>query len=584
MTTLARASVVPPAVLDGIESALATRSGRLSGDEWSFCCPAHPDRKPSASFNRLKGAWKCHRCGAKGGWKALSERLAVPLSANGMGRGSPRLTVYEIRRPDGSVASQHTRYDYPDGSKDFRWPRGTRMADLPLYRSEDLSKRPDDPVFVVEGEKAADALRARGLLALGTATGADGCPSPEVFTSLKGRRVLLWPDNDDPGRRHMARVAERLAGVAEALRWIAPAGLPPKGDAVDWLAARADGMDPLQLAATLEGLGTELPASVSSRDAPMRSFAQLLDENLPELQPVVEGLIYEGVTLLVGKAKTGKSRLGLNLALAVAKGSLALGKYPTRRGRVLYLTLEDGKRRFKKRLEDLLGGDRPELGNTDYATDWPRINDGGAEKVREWFAAHPDARLVVIDTLARVRPGNSNSDRDRYTFDYATVAALQDVAKDFTGTAIIVVHHTRKATADDVLDEVSGTTGLTAAADSILILKRPRNKQDADLHIVSRDAAEGVLVLSMGERGAWTETTERPKPVSKERRTILDYLNRLPEGERAWPKEIAEGTGQSGKVGSIKHLLGALFAEGLVKRDEHGYFASGEGETRRRKF
>ena len=159
--------------------------------------------------------------------------------SEGLRDGGPQ--VFVIADVDGSEVARHHRRDRGDGTKIIWWTRrgskglrGIKVRDLPLYGCHRLSGNPDDAVVLTEGEKATDALRRRGLLAVGTVTGAKGCPSAEVLQVLAGRDVVLWPDNDDEGRLHMERIAQQLRGVAKSVRWFEWSDAPPKGDAADW--------------------------------------------------------------------------------------------------------------------------------------------------------------------------------------------------------------------------------------------------------------------------------------------------------------------------------------------------------------
>ena len=129
---------------------------------------------------------------------------------------------------------------------------------------------------------------------------------------------------------------------------------------------------------------------------------------------------------------------------------------------------------------------------------WPRIDEGGIDKIREWLDQHPDARLVVIDTLAKVRP-RGIANKDAYQADTDALTELHALANELS-IAIVVVHHTRKASADDWLDSISGTTGLTGTADSLLVLKRERGQADAFLFGTGRDLPDVELPLKFDEQ------------------------------------------------------------------------------------
>src|SRR5262249_11233129 len=155
-------------------------------------------------------------------------------------------------------------------------------------------------------------------------------------------------------------------------------------------------------------------------------------------------------------------------------------------GDVLYLALEDGPRRLQRRMTRVL----PTFGTAwsdrlEIATEWPRA-DEGLEEIRTWTRGVQSPRLVIIDTLAQFRR-MSNNTTQIYADDYAAISGLQRLASDHN-LAVIVVHHDRKSEADDVFDTVSGSLGLTGAADTILIMKRQAGA--VTLHIRGRDIEE----------------------------------------------------------------------------------------------
>jgi hypothetical protein len=208
-----------------------------------------------------------------------------------------------------------------------------------------------------------------------------------------------------------------------------------------------------------------------------RTFAAdvLQKENFPPLAYLLPGLLPEGLCLLVSRPKLGKSWLALDIAIATAAGRFVLGTLkPQVTGEVLYLALEDGRRRLQRRLSKLL----PTFNGTwppglTFTCEWPRSDQGGLADIEGWIKdalekdKHP--RLIVVDTLALFR--KLASGKQAYQEDYTAVAELQKLASKYNIT-VIVVHHDRKSEADDVFDTVSGTLGLTGAADTIAILKR----------------------------------------------------------------------------------------------------------------
>jgi hypothetical protein len=184
---------------------------------------------------------------------------------------------------------------------------------------------------------------------------------------------------------------------------------------------------------------------------------------------VVPGYIVEGLTLFCGKPKAGKSWLMLHAALAVSRGGFTLGEVHCTEGDALYLALEDNWRRLQRRLRKLLGNE-PAPKRLTLVTEIPRLAEGGLKLIRDWIERAKKPRLVVVDVLAKVRD-RSRKDQGLYDADYTAMQGLKALADEF-GVAVVVVHHLRKLDADDPLDQVSGTTGLAGAADSVLVLHK----------------------------------------------------------------------------------------------------------------
>ena len=124
----------------------------------------------------------------------------------------------------------------------------------------------------------------------------------------------------------------------------------------------------------------------------------------PPLKFILPVFIPEGATLLVSRPKLGKSWLVLDIAIATAAGRFTIGDLKPSTGGVLYLALEDGKRRLQRRITRLLptfSGKWPD--RLKIATEWPRADEGGLDDIEAWIKATPDARLVIVDTLAQFR-------------------------------------------------------------------------------------------------------------------------------------------------------------------------------------
>src|SRR5215217_2119599 len=297
------------------------------------------------------------------------------------------------------------------------------------------------------------------------------------------------------------------------------------------------------------------------------SATELMRLELPAVKWAVPGVLPEGVTILAGKPKMGKSWLGLGLCVSVAAGGRALGKIGVERGGALYLGLEDRERRLQKRLRKILG-ERDVPHGLDVAWEWPQLDHGGVEALDSWLEAHPDTRLVVIDTLKKIRPRDGQS-RSVYDLDYEALEPLLPLAAEY-GVAMLVVHHLRKLEAGDPFDMISGSTGLTGGVDGALVLKRDRGKQDATLAVDGRDIEEPAeLALRWdADISSWSLMGDAEEyRQSEERRRILELLERM-DGPM-WPKDMAEALEKNRSTTRV--LLANMKQDGQVQDTGQGY-------------
>lgn len=297
--------------------------------------------------------------------------------------------------------------------------------------------------------------------------------------------------------------------------------------------------------------------------------AELVSTELPPTRWTVPDVLPEGVTLLAGKPKKGKSWLALGLCEAIAAGGVAFGSKRVEQGDTLYLALEDNTRRLQKRLRKVLDGrDAPE--RMHVCTEWPRLAEGGANALEAWLTEHPEARLVVIDTLAKIRMPSAGS--NVYAEDYAALEALLPMAAKH-GVSIVVVHHLRKMAASDPMDEISSSTGLTAGVDGFMILRRTPGSKGPTLYVEGRDVedpAEYALHWNMGT-ATWTiEGHAEEVHMSDERGSILLTLDRSPDPMT--PKEVSDMLPGS-KHANVKYLMWAMLGDGQLAKDGKGKYA-----------
>jgi hypothetical protein len=221
-------------------------------------------------------------------------------------------------------------------------------------------------------------------------------------------------------------------------------------------------------------------------------------QTFPDIEFTVEDLITEGSNILMAAPKAGKSFLAAGLALAVAQGGIALGSIPVKQRRVLYLALEDGKRRLQKRLRQLNRGvDLPEALELKLMVDPKDATD----LIQAYLGRHQRDRgdepppLIIIDTFGKVKR-NKPAGAEPYLHDYRSAAALKTAIESMPGASLLLIHHDRKAEAADYVDAVSGTHGVAGAMDTVLVLARERGSDGAVLKVTGRDIPEAEYALT----------------------------------------------------------------------------------------
>jgi len=291
----------------------------------------------------------------------------------------------------------------------------------------------------------------------------------------------------------------------------------------------------------------------------------LLGMDFAPVDYVVEGYVAEGLTILAGRPKLGKSWMALGFCIAVATGGQTLG-VDCEQGDVLYLALEDNRRRLKDRLEVVLSPAqvRPNMARLSLKTEAKKIGAGLLEELEAWRAKAANPKLVVIDTLSMVRPPKK-ANQDSYAADYDAISPLQKYAGEHR-LAVIVVHHVRKAEAEDPLEAVSGTNGLTGAADTIMVLNRTTD--GPKLYGRGRDIEEIEKALRF-DKGTW-EVLGNAEDVkrSEQRRKILDVLTDATTA--LTPTEISKEAGM--KESNVKYLLRVMVKAAEAEKVGYGQY------------
>lgn len=280
----------------------------------------------------------------------------------------------------------------------------------------------------------------------------------------------------------------------------------------------------------------------------------LMSTPLPVIKFIVEGLLPEGLHILAGAPKVGKSWLALWICFQVSKGD-PVWELPTARGTVLYLCLEDSYSRIQSRLFQITD-DAPDT--LHFANLSESIGDGLENQITSFLSEHPNTNLIVIDTLQKIR--DIIPDKNSYANDYRDLSSLKNLA-DHHHLAILLVHHLRKMKDDDPMNMISGTTGLSGATDSNFVLKRKdRSSPHAELYCTGRDIESRVLELCFQRE---THTWELAKPIESERVAVDPEFIFLSE----FLKPLHTFTGTATELSALlKHQTGEIISPSALSK------------------
>ena len=289
---------------------------------------------------------------------------------------------------------------------------------------------------------------------------------------------------------------------------------------------------------------------------------------------LVDELIPEGLHILAGAPKIGKSWLALWLCLCVSQGQ-PLWNFATTQGEVLYLSLEDSLQRIQTRLFDLTEDAPPTL---HFAIMADTLKRGLEQQIEQFLAEHPTTKLVVIDTLQRVR--STGSDSNLYANDYQDIGLLKKLA-DKQHIAILLIHHLRKLHDDDPMNMISGSTGLSGAADSTFVLqKNSRLANVASLHCTGRDIPDRTLKLEFGEEDHVWKLLEDSKTCSSASKIsalqLVHLFSALLSADPEYtgtPSALSAKIDPDGSLGITPKKVTRLVRESVAALRENGILA-----------
>jgi RecA-family ATPase len=316
----------------------------------------------------------------------------------------------------------------------------------------------------------------------------------------------------------------------------------------------------------------ELDRFIQNRDklGPGFKLTNTNDLMATEFQPlkeVVPGYLYGGFSVLAGRQKLGKTWLAIDWAVAVATGGVAMGSIDCEAGDVLYIDLENGPRRIQSRIKTLFGHceQLPDLSRLHWVTEAPALDQGFIKRLELWRLSVKQPRFVAIDVLQRIKPPPGNKNQNAYESDYSTWAPLQQWATE-SGVATLGLHHTKKGGADDPLEALSGSNGLSACADTTIVLDHDQNGRT--LYVRGRDVEEKETAVTF-VTGQWSIIGNAPDVRrSDARRVILNTL--IDNNAPMTPSELTSAIGQAG--GNVRQLLMKMAKSGEIYKIKKRYW------------
>jgi hypothetical protein len=569
--------------MNELEQVLLGRNGSRSKDEIRFSCPypskhKHGDEVPSCYYNTTKRLFHCQVCESSGNHRHLERILGLAVSnqedpaiinqpppprPNGVPDKWPgnftfkRFWTYHDK--DANPIGVVVRFEDAKGKKQIipffgggngngQWKAEAPPKPATIYNLHGiLSSSADSTIWIVEGEKCADAIIHLYGIATTSQGGCTAAPKSD-WSPLADRHVIIWPDADQPGERYCSQ-------VSEILRRLSPR---PRVDVIDTRSLRmSQGDDVVDYLCRTPGASHDTLLALPLRKRPglaLSSVSSIASMEFGEIRWAIPNIIPEGLTILSGKPKSGKSWLTLSWANQVT--SLAPDN------EAFVLALEDSLRRIKYRTTKLGIQNNSRIHITTSSNPMTSANDeqDGLNQMALALDDHPNCRLVIIDTMGKFLPrNNSRRSQDQYQDALEQIGRIQRLAID-RRLAILMIHHMRKGeAAEDHIDDALGSVGITGTCDCIASLRRTsRGSADATLQITGRDVDDQNLSLSFHD-GRWTFIgATKDVAVTKSMAEVLRVLDLGPAKFSTLKEQVKL------PIGTLKTTLSRMRSEKLI--------------------
>jgi len=573
---------------------------QIGQNQYKCCCPAHQDKEPSLCIkfeedkvllNDFAGCDISDICRSFGiEPKDLFYNSKEKSVAN---KYQPLQAEYMYYDEKGKYIYSKLRFATEDGGKKMFCAvnNGSSYDYKSVPKERVLYKLPQlllaiqngcKLVYIVEGEKDVETLSKLGMTA--TTSGSANSWKKEFAQYFKNLNVVILRDNDKSGLDYADAIEKSIHNLCASYKTVITSQ-KDKGDVTDYI---EEGHTKEELLQLIDSVPFIQKANAITKDAPslkqfnFLSAKDLCEMEIPPIQWVVKNLIPQGLTILAGPPKLGKSWLCLDLCASVATGNPFLG-YETEKGTSLYLALEDSLNRLQERMKLVLKG-RQIPDNFFITTQSPTINNGLVDMLQSFIDTHKDTKLIVIDTFQKIRDGMKKSET-LYQGDYRETSILKKFADD-NGIALVLVHHLRKM--DDVADpfsRISGSNGITGAADTAIVLSKAKRTDDnAVMYSTGRDIEQKEVVISFNKNslrweilGDIGEVAYKESPVVKFLKTKRGYEGKTSDLWMEYNEQADEVITQTMFGSEINKFTTQLRQNGLIVkkiRKTQGFYIS----------
>jgi len=612
MLSLREIGLTPDDIRAWFEREIQPRNVKIDGDQIYCSCPIpshdhkHGDKSPSFSFNCEAGCWTCHSAGDSGSIKKLCELCGVPTPWNGRGKIPSRETVYVYEDTTGKPIYEVVRVDTPSGKKIFQRaisPDGKRINSMRgvervPYRLPEVLKaqKSNQPIFVVEGEKCVEALRALGLTATTNSGGAGKWGNCGKYFQ-KGTSVVIVPDCDAPGRRHALEVAEDLQKRGCFVKVLNLPNLPIKGDIFDWLKKGHGKEELLELVEdTPEWDLEQVEVDDVERKKKLLSLAKAVDE-IPSVKiEMIAGLFPRGgISILAAPSGCYKSLIVQRIASELSMGSKVLGGLggiePPKR--TIYFNGEMNDGLFRERKQTFGFRDAPDffkivdkkrsLDEAELILDLglPEGRLHVKELLQLYWAALGQIDLIVFDSLSSFSGGVSLNDQKETS---SLLEFANNLAKEFNA-AVLIVHHLKKRKLEERgqplnQDDMAGSYWLAGQASYVYMIGEKRDKESGEvlervvLNTKSRSQPKPPFAFSVEEKEDGSSEfliNLTPSLGDSKKENVWNKINRVFGDGGSFKREAVERLCPEISESYIRKLLkewveiGALEKEGVTK-------------------